>query len=95
MSSDWKEGASKRRDVRHTKSSDETSSTAPNKRNTKKWCRGKEGVSHQPKCMEYAKVKGVSKSWAQSWRLLVCEGCGKELEIWFGDMERKPEWVSN
>ncbi len=43
--SDWKEGAIKRRDARHTKSSDGHKTTVPNKRNTKKWCKGKVGVA--------------------------------------------------
>ncbi len=91
--SDWKEGAIKRRDARHTKSSDGHKTTVPNKRNTKKWCKGKVGVEHKPECMEYAEVKKTTHDFYKSWRILVCTVCGKELDIYYATKKNKPEWV--
>ena len=90
--SDWKEGSVKRRDARHTKSSDEHATTVPNKRNTKKWCKGKVGVEHKPECKKYAEVKRVSLDLYKSWRILVCTVCGKELDVWFS-RRNKPAWA--
>jgi hypothetical protein len=81
--SDWKESAAKRRDDRNTKSpeSNDKSAKPSKKKNTKKWCKGKEGTPHKPECRKYEDVKGVRKSSIfTGWRVLVCTTCGKELE---------------
>lgn len=91
--SEWKENAVKRRDARHTKSSDEHKTTAPNKRNTRKWCKGKVGVEHKAECKKYHEVKNTSFKFYRSWRILVCTVCGKELDIYFATRKNKPEWV--
>jgi hypothetical protein len=90
--SNWKEGSVKRRDARHTKSSDEHRTTVPNKRNTKKWCKGKVGVEHKPKCMKYSEVKRSGKLF-DTWRILVCTVCGKELGTYYNTKKNKPDWV--
>lgn len=43
--SEWKEGANKRRDFRHSKSDPEVPKYK-NKKDTKRWCKGKVGVEH-------------------------------------------------
>jgi len=91
--SDWKEGAIKRRDARHTKSSDEHTTTSINKRNTKKWCKGKVGVEHKTECRKYDEVKKTSSKYFKTWRLLVCTVCGKEIATYYPTKKIKPEWV--
>lgn len=96
---DWKESSIKRRDARHTKSSDEpTKSLKPSKKkDSKKWCKGKEGKGHQTKCISYNEAKHLSHVWSQNWRILICTSCGKELETWRdqtkADRQNKPDWV--
>lgn len=71
--SDWKAGANKRRDARHTKSEQRT--RAPHSRkNTMDWCRGKDGVVHQPVCRWY------KYSWMdQAVHNMRCIACGKKV----------------
>jgi hypothetical protein len=102
---DWKEGANKRRDARHTKAPDEPGKGNPKatkKKDTKRWCRGKVGVEHKLKCMDYSEVHHQKPdsigSWGKGWKILACTVCGKELERWYPmGMGRgknpKPEWV--
>ena len=61
-----------------------------NKRKTKKWCKGKEGVLHQGKWLstllvhlgeaEYRR-RGYDKEQKWSWEVLVCQNCGKQLRL--------------
>src|SRR5271165_5583339 len=82
--SDWKESANKRKDKRHTKDSDEhKTTTQSNKRNTKKWCKGKVGVEHKLECRNYNEVKNTDRPYLDSWRVLMCSVCGKEMGLWF------------
>lgn len=62
-----------RLDARATKSED-TPAKAKSKKDTKKWCKGKEGVEHKLVCEQsktYAKLKE-----------LICTTCGKKLD-WY------------
>lgn len=64
-------------------------------KNRRRWCKGKAGVEHTPKCMPYMPA---SLHIFEEWRALVCTVCGKRLETWFprtfGLRERsKPDWV--
>lgn len=80
--SDWKIDASKRRDARNARSPGETPkpATANAKKNTRKWCRGKVGIEHQPKCVDHIQTKGWSILQSSGAKLLVCTACGKELD---------------
>ncbi len=73
-----------------------------NSRKTRRWCKGKVGVEHKPKCVDYQAVK----RWAgahvalKDWKLLICTVCGKELDTWspaptnWGfTWDKKPDWV--
>jgi hypothetical protein len=107
--SDWKEESNKRRDIRHTKDSDEhRKESSVKKKNTKKWCKGKAGREHKSVCMTYAEAKlsaeernlkrpgvgYIGKSMSR-YRFLVCTSCGKELAIYYGfKSEDKPDWVT-
>lgn len=102
--SDWKDGANKRRDERHTKNPDEPEKGTPKlpkKKDTKRWCKGKVGVEHQLKCYSYDELKNKNSSLAGSfgkdWKILACTVCGKEIDRWypFGSRKNnaKPDWV--
>lgn len=103
MTGEWDKKSADRRDTRNDKSTPEVGKSKPGKKNTKKWCRGKEGVEHKLKCVDYNSVKstyvGLNTGLAKGWKLLICETCGKELERYFpmSFLGRKPktppEWV--
>lgn len=66
----------------------------------KKWCRGKEGVPHQPVCMTHEQAKGPARFPQQANdRYLVCKVCGKELAHYWGHFlssrKEKPDWVTD
>jgi len=49
------------------------------KKNTKKWCKGKEGKVHQP-----IWEKNDKYSWSQSlWLVYRCKECGKEINSYY------------
>lgn len=99
----YREGANRRRNARQAKPAD---APVPHQsgKNTKRWCRGKVGVEHMPKCVPY---KGTSApEYAKTWRELVCTRCGKQLACWIpilwmrGDgtafaRGTKPAWVDS
>lgn len=74
----WKAGGIIRRDIRNTKSGPEVEKLHGNK-NTRKWCKGKIGVSHVNK---WVKRSDLSECWNHR-----CQKCGKIFELWF-----KSEW---
>lgn len=98
----WKERANRRRDLRQEKTPNEVPppGAASAGKDTKRWCRGKVGVEHQPKCMGYNDLKGGGRiaSMSRDWKILACTVCGKELAYWypFGSRKNnpKPEWVT-
>lgn len=102
--SDWKERSIKRRDERQTKVPNIRPPSGSSK-NTKKWCRGKVGVPHKPKCVSYHEWenRGEPQGWSKDWKVLVCEACGKELDTWwpyptewkFTRSRSKPDWVTD
>ncbi len=102
--SDYKESSRKRRDERQTKVPNIRPPSGSSK-NTRKWCRGKVGVPHKPKCVrydEYENQHGESR-WTKGWKVLVCESCGKELDHWWPypkglnllTIRAKPDWVTD
>lgn len=96
--SDWKIGAAKRRDERNAKSPEKVRGEGQKKR-TKKWCKGKAGVEHEPECRDYQEVKrSLFGKYANGWKILVCKKCGKDLDYWWGETggrkREKPEWVT-
>lgn len=102
--SDWKEGANKRRDARHTKTDDEPKRSlkpAKTKKDTKRWCRGKIGIEHDAVCLTYDEAKSVNDNsgffhkYMAQYRYLVCKNCGKELATYYGaSNQKKPDWVT-
>jgi len=90
MSSDWQEGANKRRNERQTKVSDETNQKGKRK-DRKTWCRGKVGVEHTPECVVY-------RDFLPTWRMLICNTCGKQLKVYAPRLgtttKPKPDWVT-
>ena len=89
MASDWKESGIKRRDERATKISDKPKGSlkAPaKKKDTKRWCRGKEGVEHKAECQAHPVLKAYKE--------LICTSCGKHLDIYHPRYKTtKPDWV--
>lgn len=75
---DWKERANKRRDERHTKTDDSTSKPKSAKKDTKKWCKGKEGREHQLKVVPH--LLPFRKPQDSGWKDLVCTVCGKVID---------------
>lgn len=63
------------------------------KKDTKKWCKGKVGVEHKPKCMVFSEMLDNS-------RALVCTECGKRLAVYLpipwitSEEDTKPDWVN-
>lgn len=94
--SDYKKAAADRRDARNTRSD----VRAPSKgRGSKRdFCKGKKGVLHTPKCVDYNDVKNPL-TYAIDWKLLLCTVCGKELDFYippfraFGKPKPVPAWV--
>jgi hypothetical protein len=100
MVSSWKERSIVRRDTRQAKVQN-IRPPGRSGRNTKKWCRGKVGVEHQPACISYDEWENRTDTsrWSKDWKVLVCSGCGKALDHWFpvpAFQERRPqpEWVA-
>ena len=64
-------------------------------RKTRKWCKGKVGVEHTPKCFDYQAIKRWcgGRVRLDGWKILVCTTCGKELETYFPRRGDKPDWV--
>ena len=97
--SDWKKDAAWRRDARNVKAP-EGRPAGGSGRDTKRWCRGKIGVEHEPKCVDFQ----ASKRWVGErcdalarWKLLVCTACGRELAVYLGGKDKfawvtAPEW---
>jgi hypothetical protein len=53
------------------------------KKNTKQWCRGKVGVTHQLVVRGYQEVKGQGYwGWGKDGKILLCAKCGKEI-AWY------------
>jgi hypothetical protein len=49
------------------------------RKNTRKWCKGKEGVEHQP-----IWEKNEKFSWTEStWLVYRCQRCAKEIETYY------------
>jgi hypothetical protein len=108
MSSDWRVRANERRDARHTKTPVEVPkpAAANKKKDTRRWCRGKVGVEHTPKCVDYGEAKHAPTDYCghpvnhyEGWKLLICTTCGKELDRfcpwrWVGEeLPKPPAWV--
>ena len=95
----WKETAAERRDARHTKVPDDPRPT-PGKKDTKRWCGGKVGREHKPKCMPYGSRFMSGMDIFKDWRVYACTACGKELERYAPIRFRsdppqpKPDWVT-
>lgn len=94
MVSDWKERSIKRRDARNTKEPETRAPGGANKKNTKRWCKGKVGREHKPECRVYSHApRGLSINW----RVLVCAGCGKHMDFYFPcpwNKQTRPDWVT-
>ena len=100
----WKETVAERRDTRADSSQPADQRIRKRKPNRKKWCRGKVGVEHKPACRDYGDVKAhigsrgttTGKMYYEGWKVLVCEECGKELELWmpwWSKDKEPPEWA--
>ena len=70
----------------------------PNKRDTKRWCKGKVGVEHKLTVATRSmpgKDHGLPESF-KNWLVRYCTTCGKEI-AWYYPMGRAkknpPEWV--
>ena len=79
----WKTDAAKRRAVRNVKGPEEIPKSRSNRKDKRRWCRGKPGIPHKPECVDYNAAKNrLSGDYAynRDARLLVCTECGKELD---------------
>ena len=90
MSSDTRARVIARKAERNTKTPEVSRPVAASK-DTKRWCRGKVGREHQPKC--FPRTHSILGD--TGWRELRCEACGKCLAYWVPWFtEPKPEWVT-
>lgn len=76
----------------------EVRAPSASKRDTKKWCRGKVGTPHTPKCVSYDDLKNRSFKIPQ-WKVLVCTVCQKQLAHWWPSpfrptVDKAPDWVT-
>ena len=98
----WKEGAVARRDARHTSVPDAPRTRSiPNRRDTKRWCKGKIGVEHVLAIKSYRDLKGDDSPQVFSgWLVRYCSVCGKETDLymppWPSTRKQKPApgWVT-
>lgn len=91
----WAMGAAVRKATRQTPVDDAPRTRGvPNKRDTKRWCRGKVGVEHKLAVKTYRELKGTGGMAFQGWLVRYCSGCGKEIEQfvppWRGSASSKP-----
>jgi hypothetical protein len=94
--SDRKIDASKRRDIRRDKPLDEPVKVPAKSKNTKRWCKGKVGVEHKPRCVKSKSGSNNPENYSFHWRDLVCIQCGKVLDCYWPIRWRessKPTWV--
>ena len=76
--SSWGYGGIKRRDFRNSHDEPEVPRHKGAKKNTKKWCKGKEGVEHVP--VERIKTFTNSKGEVRvMYRYTECDKCSKRL----------------
>ena len=67
----------------------------------RKWCGGKPGREHAPKCVDYQETKRWrgGGDWLKGWKILMCTTCGKELDTYFptrwGKSKPVPAWVTS
>lgn len=80
-----KQDAANRRDFRNAKTP-ESDKLASAKKNTKKWCKGKVGVKHDPVCTPWNTTILVSDA-----RILACSKCGKHLDYYLPWPKQKPK----
>jgi hypothetical protein len=99
MTSDWMKRSIRRRDERNTKGEIKPKPRVGNKKDTKKWCRGVKGRSHQPKCIDYKDIKNAQ--WAPAnWKVYICQECSKVLDYYWPSEpfirkpEKPPAWVT-
>ena len=90
-SDSWKKSASDLRDHRSIKVSDETKKL-PAKKDTKRWCKGKEGTEHQLQVFN-GKISSLKT------KQLGCKVCGKIFETHWGflswDKRNPPFWIKD
>lgn len=78
--SDWKQGAAKRRDERHTHG-DPQAGKHRSKKDRRRWCGGKPGVEHEFLWRglgdeKYSGRPALAKT-LNIWEIKVCQKCGK------------------
>lgn len=93
----WKEGSVARRNERQAKPQVRARPQRA-KKDTRRWCRGKEGVEHKLVTMKFDLVAkfGVKGGIFKDWLLRFCTVCGKEVAHYyhFGKQKKDPpEWV--
>lgn len=95
----WKKTAANRRDFKASKDEADNKPSNSAKKDTKKWCKGKQGKKHTLAVKPYKDLKGDSgatdrKHYTNGWYIRYCTTCGKETDYHypFGKIE-KPEWL--
>ena len=76
----WRYGGIKRRDFRHAHDEPEVPRHQGKKKNTKKFCKGKQGVEHVSvrRAKTYKNSKGETKT---MYHYIECENCKKRLRF--------------
>lgn len=98
--SSWREGSAARRDTRQAPAPlTANTRSVPNKRDTKRWCKGKVGVEHK---LVVKTRRELGKEHYRSPDKMpslcrYCEACGREFDWyhpWFkADRQNPPQWV--
>ncbi len=84
MTTSWSDNARRRKLARQAPAPEDVPQAPPARKDTKKWCGGKVGRSHQPKCFQRT-------GYLANWYDLCCTVCGKQLDYW---REPNQHWVS-
>jgi hypothetical protein len=93
-----KESANRRRILRQGQT--DPRPVQSNKKDTKRWCRGKVGVEHQGKCMLWRKWTTYPEGQEKRSYELVCAECSRRLDFYFPSLDeqrypsKKPAWVT-
>lgn len=97
----WRESAAARRDTRQAPApQNDNSRSIPNKRDKKRWCKGKTGVEHKfavASREELGKDHGMKGRGYDQWLIRYCTGCGREVAWYYPlfkrDRKNPPAWV--
>ena len=52
-----------------------------NSKDTRKWCKGRVGIEHDPRWVDFHEAKTGRTDFRSKWELQICANCGKHLKL--------------